>query len=61
MSEGKLHGAEKREVRAPRVDIFKPLPRLERRSATGEYDIFGEWWAVFHADAEVFADGVVDR
>src|SRR5947207_370551 len=60
ISESKLHGAEKREKRAVGVDVFEALAGLQGGSAAGEHDVFRERRAVFDADAEVFADGVVN-
>src|SRR5262249_28734391 len=53
-------GTEKRELRAARVDIFETLARLERGSASGDHEVLRERRAVFHAEAQVFADGVAD-
>src|SRR5260370_41601123 len=61
ISESNLHRAEKREVRAARVHIFEPLAWLKRRSAAGEHNVFRERRAILNGDAEVLADGVVDR
>src|SRR6266481_4002069 len=59
-SERQLHGAEKRKKRPARIDVFEPLPRLQRGSPTGENDVFTQWRTVFDADAEVFADRMAD-
>src|ERR1700704_5204450 len=61
ISKSKLHGAEKRKERSACVNVFEALAGLQGGSAAGEDDVFGERRAVFDADAEVFADGVVDR
>src|SRR6266850_1243565 len=61
ISRSKLHGAEKRKERSACVNVFEALAGLQGGSAAGEDDVFGERRAVFDADAEVFADGVVDR
>src|SRR6266446_397949 len=59
-SESKLHRAEKREERAAGVNVFETLAGLQGGRAAGEDDIFGERRAVLDADAEVFANGVVN-
>src|ERR1700693_4618579 len=59
-SERKLHGAEQREKRPARVNVFEPLPRVQRGSPTGENDVFTQWRTVFNADAEVFANRMAD-
>ena len=59
-SERKLHGAEKREECAARVDIFEPVAGLQGRGAARENDVFGERGAVRHTDAEIFANVVAD-
>ena len=60
ISKSKLHGAEKREECAARVDVFEPLPGLQGRCAASKDDVFAEWRAVFDPDAEVLADGVMN-
>ncbi len=60
ISESKLHRAEKREERAARVDIFETLARLQGGSTAGKNDVFCQRRAVLDANAEVFADGVMD-
>src|SRR5713226_9203851 len=60
ISESKLHGTEKREKRAAVVDVFETLPGLQRGSAAGEHNVFGERRAVLDADAKVFTDRVVN-
>ncbi len=57
-SERKLHGAEKREKCAARVDVFEPLAGLQGGSAAGQHDVFRERGAVRHTDAKVFANAV---
>src|SRR5207245_10663214 len=59
-SESTLRQAEKRELRAARVDVFETLRRLQRRSAGGEHNVFRERRTVFHTDGSVFADGVMN-
>src|SRR6266478_6049123 len=60
ISESKLHGTEKREKRAARVDVFETLSGLQRGSAAREHDVFGQRRAVLDADAKVFTDRVVN-
>src|SRR5260370_3517749 len=60
ISESKLPETEKREKRAAGVNVFETLPGLQRGSAAGEHDVFGQRWAVLDADAKIFADGVMD-
>jgi hypothetical protein len=59
-SERKLHGAEKREKCAARVDVFEPVAGLQGGSAGRKHDVLREWRAVRHTDAEVFANTVAN-
>src|SRR5260370_10018744 len=43
------------------MNVFESLGGLQRGSAGGENDVLCKRWAVFDADAEVFADSVVNR
>src|SRR6267143_113283 len=59
-SESKLHGAEKREVRAAGVNIFETLAGLESGSSGCENDILAERRAIFRANAEILSNVVAD-
>src|SRR6266849_4385491 len=59
-SESKPHRTEKREKRVAGVNVFKTLAGLQRGSAARKDDVFRKRRAVFDADSEVLADGVMN-